>query len=77
MSDLVEPPRDRFSCDPWAMLCENKDTVELRGNNAADQRLRFCYIDRTTALLPKSEFSCLYPSSVMYSLVVSDMGGNP
>ena len=45
-------------------ICENKDADQLRGNREADQRLCFRYIDSTIPLLPKSEISSLYPSSV-------------
>ena len=40
---------------PAFCICENKD---------ADQRLCFRYKDSTIPLLPKSEISSLYPSSV-------------
>ena len=45
-------------------ICKNKDADQLHSNCAADQRLCFCYTDNTIPLLPKSEFSSLYPSSV-------------
>ena len=44
--------------------CENKDADQLRSNCAADQRLCFRYTDSTIPLLPKSEISSLYLSSV-------------
>ena len=49
---------------PAFCLCENKDADQLRGNREADQRLCFRYTDSTIPLLPKSEISSLYPSSV-------------
>ena len=49
---------------PDFCICENKDADQLRGNRKADQRLCFSYTDRTVPLLPKSEISSLYPSSV-------------
>ena len=45
-------------------VCENKDTDQLGGNCEADQHLCFRYKDSTIPLLPKSEISSLYPSSV-------------
>ena len=45
-------------------ICENKDADQLRGNREADQRLCFRYADSTIPLLPKSEISSLYLSSV-------------
>ena len=44
--------------------CENKDADQLRNNCTADQRLCFRYMDSTIPLLPKSEISSLWPSSV-------------
>ena len=49
---------------PDFCICENKDAHQLRGNREADQRLCFRYTNSTAPLLPKSEFSNLYPSSV-------------
>ena len=49
---------------PAFCICENKDADQLRGNREADQRLRFRYMDSTIPLLPKSEISSFYPSSV-------------
>ena len=49
---------------PFFCICENKDADQLRGNREADQRLCFRYTDSTIPLLPKSEISSLYPSSV-------------
>ena len=45
-------------------ICKNKGTDQLHCNCAADQRLCFRYIDNTLSLLPKSEISSLFPSSV-------------
>ena len=50
---------------PAFCICENKDTDQLRGNREADQHLCFRYTDSTIPLLPKSEISSLYPSSVV------------
>ena len=49
---------------PAFCICENKDADQLRGNREADQRLCFRYKDSTIPLLPKSEISSLYLSSV-------------
>ena len=49
---------------PAFCICENKDADQLRGNREADQRLCFRYTDSTIPLLPKSDISSLYPSSV-------------
>ena len=49
---------------PAFCICENIDADQLRGNREADQRLCFRYIDSTIPLLPKSEISSFYPSSV-------------
>ena len=49
---------------PAFCICENKDADLLRGNREADQRLCFRYTDSTIPLLPKSEISSFYPSSV-------------
>ena len=49
---------------PAFCICENKDADQLRSNCAADQRLCFRHTDSTTPLLPKSEITRLYPSSV-------------
>ena len=49
---------------PEFCICENKDADQLRGNREADQRLCFRYTDSTIPLLPNSEISSLYPSSV-------------
>ena len=49
---------------PAFCICENKDADQLRGNREADQRLCFRYTESTIPLLPKSEISSLWPSSV-------------
>ena len=49
---------------PTFCICENKDADQLRGYREADQRLCFRYTDSTIPLLPKSEISNLWPSSV-------------
>ena len=49
---------------PAFCICENKDADQLRGNREADQRLCFRYIDSIIPLLPKSEISSIWPSSV-------------
>ena len=41
---------------PVFSICENKYTDQLSGNNAADQRLYFRYIDSTILLLSISWF---------------------
>ena len=46
-------------------ICENKNADQLCGYREADQRLCFRYSDSTIHLLPKSEISSLYPSSVV------------
>ena len=51
--------------DPAFCICENKDADQLRGNREADQRLCFRYTDSTILLLPKSENSSFWPSSVV------------
>ena len=49
---------------PDFCICENKDADQLRGKREADQRLCFRYADSTIPLLPISEISSLYPSTV-------------
>ena len=49
---------------PDFCICEIKDVDELRGNCEADQHLCFRYTDSTIPLLPKSDISSLYSSSV-------------
>ena len=50
---------------PAFCICENKDADQLSGNREADQRFCFRYSDSTIPLLPKSEISSLWPSSVV------------
>ena len=61
---------------PAFCKCENKDADQLRSNREADQRICFRYTDSTIPLLPKSEISSLYPSSVAVVRFVSDLVGN-
>ena len=49
---------------PDFCICKNKDADQLRGNREADQGLCFRYSESTIPLLPKSEISSLYPSSM-------------
>ena len=49
---------------PDFCICENKDADQLRGDREADQRLCFRYTDSRIPLLPKSEISSIWPSSV-------------
>ena len=49
---------------PVVCICENKDADQLRSNREAYQRLCFRYMVNTIPLLPKSEISSLYTSSV-------------
>ena len=49
---------------PVFIICENKGADQLRGN------LWFRYIHSTVPLLPKSEISSLYPSSVAVESVL-------
>ena len=49
---------------PAFCIYENKDADQLRGNREADQHLCFRYTDSTIPLLPKSEISCLWSSSL-------------
>ena len=49
---------------PAFCICENKDADQLHSNCAGDQRLCFRYMDSTIPLLPKSEISSLWSSSV-------------
>ena len=63
--------------NPAFCICENKDADQLRGNREADQRLCFRYADSKIPLLPKSEISCLCHLLWLYSLVMSDLVGNP
>ena len=45
-------------------ICENKDADQIRGDREADQRLCFRDTDSTIPLIPKTEISSLYASSV-------------
>ena len=49
---------------PAFCICESKDADQLRGNREADQRLCFGYSESKIPLLPKSEISSLWLSSV-------------
>ena len=49
---------------PAFCICENKGADELRGNHEADHRLCFRYTDSTISLLPNSEISSLWSSSM-------------
>ena len=49
---------------PDFCICEIKDADQLCANRKADQRLYFRYTDSTMPLLPKSDISSLYSSSV-------------
>ena len=55
----------RFMRKPAFCICENKGADQLCGNRTADQCLCFRYIGSTIPLLPKSEISSLYPSTVV------------
>ena len=57
----VEP---RYEKTGFLPMRKNKDADQLCSSCAADQRLCFRYTDSTTPLLPKSEISGLWPSSV-------------
>ena len=50
---------------PVFCTCENKNADQLCGDRTADQRLCFRYLDSTNPVLPKSEISSLYPSSMV------------
>ena len=62
---LIEPRHEKtgFFC-----ICKNKDADQLRGNREADQRLCLRYMDNTIPLLPRSEISSLWPSSMHVEL---------
>ena len=49
---------------PDFCVCKNKGADQLCSNSEADQHLYFRYMDSTIPLLPKSEISSFYPSSV-------------
>ena len=48
----------------------HRQLIWTSGDHAVDQHLCFCYIDSTNPLLPKSEISSLYPSSVVVQQVL-------
>ena len=50
---------------PASCICENKDADQLRDYCEADLCLCFPYTDGTVPLLPESEISSLWPSSVV------------
>ena len=60
MSRVVRKPAFR--------ICENEGADRLGGDREADQSLCFRYTDSTIHLLPKSEISSLYPSSMASQL---------
>ena len=63
---------------PAFCICENKDADQLRGNHEADQRLFFRYTETTIPLLPKSEISSMYPSSMAVQPgLCGNLVGNP
>ena len=49
---------------PFFCIYENKDADQLCGDCTADQHLCFRFKCSTVPVLPKSEISSLYPSSV-------------
>ena len=53
---------------PAFCIGENKAADQLCGNRTANQRLCFRYTDKTIPLLPKSEISSLWLSSVAAQL---------
>ena len=62
---------------PGFCLCENKGADQLRSNCEADQHLCFCYTDRTSHLLLKSEISSFLPASVTTERFMLVLVGNP
>ena len=57
---------------PAFCICEIKDTHQLGGNPAADQRLLFHYIDSSIPLLPKLlTIFCGHTAQFMSDLVVN------
>ena len=46
----------RLMRKPMFCICENKDADQLHGNQEADKRLCFRYMDNTIHLLPKPKF---------------------
>ena len=70
MSHLSKVVRKPLFC-----ICENKGADQLRGNHAADQHLRFHYIDPSA-----SKIQNLKPLAVFCDCTaqfVSDIVGNP
>ena len=69
---IVDSSLQTFTCKemsrimrkPAFCICENKDADQLRGNREAVQRLCFSYTNSTIPLLPKSEISGFWQSSV-------------
>ena len=55
-----EPRHETNGC----LHMRNKDADQLRGNREANQRLCFRYTESTIPLLPKSEISSYWPTSV-------------
>ena len=49
---------------PAFCICKNNDADQLRGHQEADHRLCFRNTDSKIHLLPKSEISSLWPTSV-------------
>ena len=49
---------------PAFSICKNEEAHQLHGNCEADQLHCFHYMDSTIPLLPKSEISSLYTSTV-------------
>ena len=58
-------------------ICKNNGTDQLLENRAADQHLRFLYIDSTIPLLPKSKILSLCLSSVALQPVCVGPGRKP
>ena len=53
----LNEPRHEKTC--FICLCEKKDADQMHGEGAADQHLRFCYIESKIPLLPKSQISSI------------------
>ena len=68
---------NRVMRKPVFCICENKDTNQLTGNRAADQRLCFHYKHSTIPLLPKSEISSLTMFCGCTAKFVSDLVKTP
>ena len=54
---------------PAFCICKIKGANQLHSNCKADQRLCFRYVGGTFPLLPKSEITRLWPSSVVVQQV--------